>query len=193
MAFTADSTNLDPADTDLLEDVYVKDLLTGGLVLASTTADGVKGNGDNSGLSLSADGTVLAFTSTSTNLDPADTDSLPDVYVKNLSTGEVTVASTSDVGDKGNAGSLGPSLSADGTLMAFSSDATNLDPADADGITDVYVKSLLTGEIALASTSDVGSKGNGASFIRVSVRRRDHRGVQLRSHGSGPGRPGRWV
>jgi uncharacterized repeat protein (TIGR01451 family) len=164
VAFTADATNLDPADTDVLEDVYVKDLLTGELVLASTTADGVKGNGENSELSLSADGTVLAFTSTATNLDPADTDSLPDVYVKNLLTGEITLASTSDVGDKGNAGSSGPSLSADGTLVAFSTDASNLHPADADGITDVYVKSLLTGDVALASTSDMGDKGNGGSF-----------------------------
>jgi hypothetical protein len=43
-------------------------------------------------------------------------------------------------GVKGNADSLNPAMSADGSLVAFYSGATNLDPADTDPILDVYVK-----------------------------------------------------
>lgn len=37
-----------------------------------------------------------------TNLDPADTDVDADVYVKDLATGNITLASTSDAGANGN-------------------------------------------------------------------------------------------
>ncbi len=39
-----------------------------------------------------------------------------------------------------NNSSRDPSLSADGTKVAFWSDASNLDPADTDSVSDVYMK-----------------------------------------------------
>ncbi len=48
--------NLDPADTDSIYDIYVKDLATGNITLASTSDTGVKGNGDSYFIVLSADG-----------------------------------------------------------------------------------------------------------------------------------------
>jgi hypothetical protein len=160
VAFASQSTNLDPGDTDVQHDTYVKDLTTGDITLASTSDTGVKGNLSSGfrGVSLSADGTRVAFDS-SANLDPGDTDGLRDVYVKDLTTGDITLASTSDTGVKGNADNS-PSLSADGTRVAFASDAANLDPGDTDNVKDVYVKDLGTGDITLASTSDTGVKGN---------------------------------
>ena len=163
VAFDSYATNLDAADTDGNADVYVKNLATGDIILASTSDTGVKGNSNSSGAVLSADGTKVAFHSTATNLDPANGPFI-DVYVKNLATGDIVVASTSDAGVTGNPGSLNPSLSADGTNVAFESGATNLDPADALSGVDVYVKNLATGDIVLASTSDAGVKGNGISL-----------------------------
>jgi len=159
VAFQSFASNLDPADTDFFYDVYVKDLTTGDIVLASTSDDGTKGDGNSFGSSLSADGTRVALSSFASNLDPATTTGW-DVYVKDLTTGDIALASTSDDGTKGNKISSGPSLSADGTGVAFESTATNLDPADTDTTSDVYVKDLTTGDIALASTSDNGTKGN---------------------------------
>jgi hypothetical protein len=163
VAFISEATNLDPADTDTFDDVYVKDLSTGNITLASTSDTGVKGNGHSLG-SLSADGTKATLISQATNLDPGDTDSVDDVYVKDLTTGDIVLASTSDAGVKGNANSFGPLLSADGTQLSFFSAATNLDPTDTDSSWDVYVKDLSTGDVVLASTSDAGVKGNGNSF-----------------------------
>jgi Tol biopolymer transport system component len=154
VAFASYATNLDPADTDGGSDVYVKDLTTGDIVLASTSDTGAKGNGWAP--AFSDDGTRMAFVSSATNLDPSDTQTGPDIYVKDLTTGDITLASTSDAGVKGNFQSHGPSLSYDGTRVAFWSRATSLDPADTDTLPDVYVKNLL------ASTSDTGVKGHGS-------------------------------
>jgi hemolysin type calcium-binding protein/WD40 repeat protein len=163
VGFNSLATNLDPADTDSISDVYVKGPSTGDLTLVSASDTGVKGNGDSFSPSLSADGTKVAFFSFATNLDPADTDSSTDVYVKDLATGDIALASTSDDGTKGNSFSFHPSLSADATSVAFSSNATNLDPADSDAVTDIYVKNLLTGDVTLASASDSGTKSDGES------------------------------
>src|SRR5919108_71797 len=112
----------------------------GDITLASTSDSGTTGNDYSLDPSLSADGTVVAFWSFANNLDPGDTDRYPpDVYVKDLVTGDIALASTSDGGVKGNDYSLMPSLSADGTRVAFSSDATNLYPGDSTWV-DVYVK-----------------------------------------------------
>jgi len=165
VAFYSFATNLDPADTDALGDVYVKDVASGALVLASASDSGVKGNGHSYTPSLSADGTAVAFYSHADNLDPADTDTSPDVYVKDLASGDIALASTADTGVKGSGGSYSPSMAADGNSVAFTSEATNLDPADTDSELDVYVKDLASGDIVLTSTSDTGDKSNGDGYI----------------------------
>jgi hypothetical protein len=168
VVFWSEATNLDPADTDTIADVYVKDLVTGTLTLASTSDTGVKGNGDSMARgAISADGTRVAFFSEATNLDPLDTDAIPDIYVKDLVTGDLTLVSIDQQGDKANARSFGPVMSADGTRVGFYTWATNLDPRDTDaGVSDVYVKELDTGALKLVSTDATGQKGNGASYSR---------------------------
>ena len=162
VAFDSFATNLDPADADTLPDAYVKDLTSGGLALASTSAAGEKGDGSSISPSLSGDGSLVAFSSASTNLVTDDTDATFDIFVKDLVTGAVTLASTDDVGNKGNGDSSEASISADGTRVAFTSSSTNLDPADTESDADVYVKDLVSGDIVLASTPAVGDKGDGA-------------------------------
>jgi hypothetical protein len=173
VAFTSLATNLDPADTDANWDVYVKDLVTGDIALASTSDHGKKANSDSGRtrdpshqnkefMSLSADGRQVTFTSTATNLDPADHDPFEDVYVKDLVSGDITLAATSDAGVKQNGRAYDSILSADGTMVAFSSQSTNLDPADTDFQTpDVYIKDLMTGDLTLASVSATGVEVGG--------------------------------
>jgi uncharacterized repeat protein (TIGR01451 family) len=161
VAFHSLATNLHPLDLNQHEDIYVKDLETGDLTLASTRDSGTQGRDDASVFaSLSADGTRVAFASYARNLDAAapDGDFNSDIYVKDLSTGDVTLASITQAGVKGNRNSTWPAISADGTGVAFESAATNLDPADTDTATDVYVKDLSTGSLTLASAPDAGVK-----------------------------------
>jgi hypothetical protein len=169
VAFTTRATSLDPADTDGHDDVYVKDLVTGDITLASTSDRGIKGNDDSGHTfspddigsgpnSLSADGTKVAFTSLATNFDPRDRDEWSDIYVKDVVTGDITLASTSDSGIKQNGRAYDSVLSADGTKVAFTvHGATNLD-TDIDILDAAYVKDLVSGDLTLASVSSTGVK-----------------------------------
>ncbi len=136
----------------------------GEIILVSTSDSGEKGNGSSENPALPAAGDKVAFRSAATNLDPEDTDSQYDEYVKELSTGELTLISTSDGGVKSNGFCANPVFSADGSRVAFRSGATNLDPIDTDTEFDIFVKQLATGNITVASTNDAGVKANGSSY-----------------------------
>ncbi len=164
LAFYSTSTNLDPLDVDLTADIYLKNLATGDIRLVSTSTGGTKGNGYSSEPSLASNVDVVAFASLATNLDPADADSISDIFVKDLTTGTLTLASTSDAGVKGSNSSIHASISSGGRWVAFESTSDNLDPSDADIDADIYVKDLTAGDLVLVSTSDDGVKGNGRSF-----------------------------
>jgi uncharacterized repeat protein (TIGR01451 family) len=164
VAFQSLASNLDPTDTDGFTDIYVKDLVTGDIVLASTSDGGIKANTDAGAPILSADGTRVSFVTAASNLDPADTDDFADIYVKDMVTGDVVLATTSDSDVKANGHTSESTMSGDGTRVAFWSEASNLDPADTDGFTDVYVKDLVTGDLVLVSMSEDGVKANSSSF-----------------------------
>jgi Tol biopolymer transport system component len=150
VAFASMATNLEPSDTDNIVDIYVKDLLTGGVRLASVTADGVKANAFSERPSISADGQRVAFVSAANNLSPDDPDGYFDIYVKDVQTGALTLASVTEDGQKAAGGSESAALSADGLAVAFTSRATNLSPDATDGESHVYVKRLDTGALVLA-------------------------------------------
>ncbi len=171
VAFTSESTNLDPDDTTTRGDTYVRDLQTQTTILADRASGvtGVKGNGDGfDGMSLSADGRYVAWTTYSNNLDPADTDgSVTDVYVRDLQTSTTTLVdrATGAAGAKGNTGSRNPEVSADGRYVAFDSLATNLSPDDTDTTQDIYVRDLQANTTTLVSRAAgaTGAKSNGTS------------------------------
>jgi uncharacterized repeat protein (TIGR01451 family) len=168
VAFHSDAAGLHPGDGDETGDVFVKDLQTGQLTLASTNDLGAKGNAQSSAPSLSADGTRVAFVSYATNFDPAlSVNGLAAIYLKDLVTGDLSLASKNAAGDLILGGISAPSMSADATRIAFDSSSTNAHPADADTVSDVFVKDLTTGHVFLASASSAGVKGNGASYPTV--------------------------
>jgi hypothetical protein len=149
-----------PDDTDFSNDGYVKDLTTGDLILASTTDTGLNVEGGLGAGGLSVDGTRVVVNGRG-SLDPADNDGppRPDAYVKDLVTGSAILASTSDTGVKGNRPSGGALLFSDGTKVVISSQATSLDPADTDDLSDLYVKTLPT----IATSLDLAGCSNGQS------------------------------
>ncbi len=188
VAFQSSAANLDPADTDHNSDVFLRELQTDQLTLVSRAdgAGGAKANLESGFPVLSADGRHVAFTSRASNLDPADPDTRSDVYVRDLLADDATLVSRADGagGAKANGDSTidGVALSADGRFVAFSSRASNLDPADPDTVEDVFVRDLQTQRTTLASRADGvgGAKGNGLSDLGGSLSA-DGRYVAFRS------------
>jgi len=180
VAFVSDARNLDPADTDTGLDVYVRDLRSGLTTLVSRAdgADGAKGNGETSvGDSLKA-GRFLAISSFATNLDPADPDAIRDVYVRDLESHENRLVSRADGPDgaKGNAESARGRLSADGTVVVFQSNASNLDPGDTDATTDLFLRDIRTDETTLLTPEPervelaaLSEDGRRVAYIRAAV------------------------
>ena len=142
VAFKSYAANLHPDDGDPNADVFVRDLRHDTTTLVSTT---LRADGDSDSASISADGRYVAFESTARTLHPDDGDDLPDIVVRDLHTGATALASRASgpSGAKGNNSSLEPALSADGRYVGFTSFASSIDPADEDGIADVYVRDLL--------------------------------------------------
>jgi hypothetical protein len=76
--------------------------------------------------------------------------------------------SVDSLGTQGNApssdGVSRPSISGDGGLVAFASDATNLVAGDTNAKIDVFVHDLAAGATWRVSASSLGLQGNGASY-----------------------------
>jgi Tol biopolymer transport system component len=139
------------------------------LLVSRSGIFGAKANGTSAGQSISADGRFVAFRSDATNLSPDDPDATIDVYVRDLQRNTTTLVSraTGPAGAKGNAVSTAPVISADGRFVAFESDATNLDIADTNTATDVYVRDLQDGTTTYVSRAS-GPAGAGANAMSVS-------------------------
>ena len=163
VAFSSLATNLVANDTNATLDIFVKNVATGAITRASTAADGTQGNGGSNVASLSTDGSRVAFQSDASNLVAGDTNGTSDIFVKNLTTGAIVNASASANGAQGNGASTSASLSRDGTLVAFTSDASNLVAGDTNGRADVFVKNLTTGAITRVSAGTDGTQGNAES------------------------------
>ena len=101
------------------------------------------GNDNSAYPKLSADGTKVVFFSLASDLVSGDFNNSWDVFVKDLSTGIITCASTSSTGIQGNSHSFDPVLSADGTKVIFYSHSSNLVPGDTNNRADVFIKYLL--------------------------------------------------
>src|SRR5438094_9809728 len=72
---------------------------------------------------------------------------------------QTALVSVDSAGTQGNEDSGGPSISADGRLVTFASDATNLVPGDTNGARDIIVRALATGESVRVSVNSDGTEG----------------------------------
>jgi len=170
VAFEADDGSLVPNDSNRLPDVFVRDSVAGTTDLISKrdstlpchTPDGPS---TLASLSVSSEGSLVAFASAADDLVLNDANGCPDVYVRDLLSGSNLLVSVDASGTwSGNGPSGEPTISSDGRFVAFSSSASNLAPRDTNNASDVFVRDLLTGTTALVSLNLNGFSGNGASY-----------------------------
>lgn len=161
VAFTSRASNLVSGDTNNDMDVFVHDRVTGQTIRASVASDGTPGNYQSGyGLSLSADGRYVAFTSYANNLVSNDTNLRGDIFLHDIQTGDTTRISKSSGGIQGNSDSGSPAISADGRYVAFRSYSTNLVSGETSGYHDVFLHNIETGETARVSVECNCVQGN---------------------------------
>lgn len=147
-----------------------RDRSSGVTKLVSIGMNNTEGNGDSFAPSISADGQSVAFESYATNLVPIDTNAVRDIFVWNAQTNVVTAVSTGAGESETNSESFDPVISGDGSLIAFSSGASNLAPG-VDGIStiNVYLKKVNSGQSPILISRDPKTKkGVGGSKPSIS-------------------------
>jgi Tol biopolymer transport system component len=164
VAFESWADTLVPGDTNVVADIFVRDLIAGTTERVSVSSAGIQGNGGSSEAAISADGRFVSFTNTSNNLVVGDTNLMPDVFVHDRMTGLTTRVSVESLGAQGNGECRYSSLSGDGRYVGFSSTADNLVTGDVNGFEDVFVHDRISGATVRASENALGAGGDGSSM-----------------------------
>jgi Tol biopolymer transport system component len=165
VVFTSKATNMAPGATNGILQVMRWDRLTGAIELVSR-ADGPGGaqgddvSGDDIGdgsIDVSADGRFVAFESVANNLRNDDTDTIQNIYVRDMLLGQTLLVSRNDADQAAlTDGSRDPSVSDDGSRVAFTSieqaGASNMPGNPAED--DVLVRDLGAGTTTVASVAD---------------------------------------
>jgi Tol biopolymer transport system component len=171
VAFVSEATNLLPDDANgAASDVFVLDTQTGTLTLASRRGSaGNQGNGASWNVSISNDGSKVAFTSYAKNLVGGDTNNQPDAFVRDLVAASTTRVSTNSSGKQVRSATLKAAISGNGSTVAFQNSASGLVSGDTNGKRDVFVKVLATGKTLRVSLANSGAEANGdSSFYDLS-------------------------
>lgn len=152
VAFDSQATNLVLPDLNKQRDVFVRDRGTGTTTLVSVSTSGDQGNERSFAPSLSANGLIVAFSSKASNfVIPDNNGNLSDIFVHNLVSGNTVLASVDSSEVQGIKASHSPSLSANGNLVAFSSQSPLIVPGDTDNRFDIFVRNLAAGTTGIVS------------------------------------------
>ena len=164
IVFESDATDLVRGDTNGVTDVFVRDRHRGSTERVSVDSGEHEANGASSDPVVSSDGRYVAFTSDADNLVAGDTNHWSDVFVRDRLKGTTVRVSVATGGGQGSEGSFSPSICADGTLVAFVSQAPDLVPGDGNFSWDVFVRDLVAGTTARVSLDSSGGEGNSGSM-----------------------------
>jgi Tol biopolymer transport system component len=142
IAFISDGANLVRHDTNSAYDVFVRDMTTGVTQRVSVTSKGAQTNGGLGRVTMSADARYIVFQSDAWNLVSNDENTVQDIFVHDTRTGKTFRASVSNAGAEANGYSGNAAISADGSIVAFESDASNLAGRDKNFTTDIYGRTI---------------------------------------------------
>jgi Tol biopolymer transport system component len=158
--------------------LYVRNLAnnTTSLVTVNSAGTGAGNQGSFVESSMSATGLRVAFVSRASNLVTNDTNgTATDVFLRDLTSGTTSLVSVNMAATgSGNRFSHVPSISADGTRVAFMSQASDLAANDTNGggdgsALDVFLRDLTAGTTALLSVNTAGTDSGNSSSINPAI------------------------
>lgn len=139
VAYESYATNLVPIDTNGVRDIFVWNSRNGVTTAVSTGPGEIETNAESFEPTISGDGRFIAYTSSASNITPGvEGTSTVNVYLKDMSSGVTKLISIDPKTKKGVGGSR-PSISDDGSKIAFYSFASTLVENDKNGLWDIFV------------------------------------------------------
>jgi hypothetical protein len=131
VAFVSSASNFDASNLGNGQDMYVRDTVNNTTQLASKTLSGFATNSADNGR-INADGRFVVYEATNSSTGGRD------IHVYDILNNTVDIVSKSSSGVAGG-NSTWPSISCDGSIVAFGSAATNLVPNDTNNQADIFV------------------------------------------------------
>lgn len=190
IAFASSANNLVNNDNNDIQDIFVKDLVSGVIKIVSLNSRGEQANRYSSAPSISNDGSRVVFSSRADNLVAGDNNNQRDVFVRDLVYNITKRVSESSLGEEVLMESSNPVISGNGRYVVFESGSRppevsaaspghgwlysepknqtsqvfSLVPGDIIDSKDIFVKDLFTGDIHKISWSLNGSEANSDSY-----------------------------
>lgn len=161
LVFRSDATNLVANDTNNKGDIFRYNTLNNVIERASLDSNGQElPLGTQSSIpSISSDGNLVLFF-TNESLDLIDTNNHSDAYIRNMTTGELTLVTIGSTGNVGDADTYAAAMSGDGSIIAFESIATDLVSGDDNGVSDLFIRDTIAG----TTTRVLGTGGSQGGF-----------------------------
>lgn len=167
--FYSEASDIVPLGAVRASDIFVRDLQTGQTKMVSINMAGTPSTGVSRFGLISDNGRFVAFTGFPNNIVANDTNTSPDVFLRDLETNTTKLVSINAAGTA--SGGLGGSdlldMSPDGRFIVFSSQANDLTSIpDGNGLgSDIYIRDVVNNVTKLVSVSLGGAaSGNGTSF-----------------------------
>ena len=152
------------ADTNGLDDVYVRDTQTNTTLLVSVATDGTLGNGVSVHPAISANGQFVVFQSNATTLT---SQGIGGIFVRDLVNHTTSIVSVNNSGTPTGSPSFYPAISADGRYVAFASWArqnlTGNCGSIYDNIANVYLRDTVANITTCVSVDNGGNQMTGGN------------------------------
>lgn len=184
VVFASLSSELGGADDDY-QDIFRRDLKENETRLVTYALPFEAIDNDSGYPSTSTDGRFVVFQSSATKLVPGDTNSVSDIFVRDMESGQIERVSVNSAGQQANGGShlgSGRAISGDGRYVVFSSSATNLVEGDTNDAFDIFLRDRVAqttirvsvgpkGQQSTASSSDptISANGKVVGFVTTSA------------------------
>ncbi|HEY3269570.1 MAG TPA: hypothetical protein VGM37_21865 [Armatimonadota bacterium] len=149
VAFDSFAANLTSGSTLNVDQIYLRDRGAMATTLVSVNGADNAANAGANAPRLAAGGAKIAYQSLANNLTTDDSNGAYDVFVWDLGSHTAVRGSAAPGGKEtgGDAYSRHPAVSADGNIVAFVSDASNLVSDDLNDSPDVFVRDITLGTI----------------------------------------------
>ncbi|HEV7722387.1 MAG TPA: DUF4214 domain-containing protein, partial [Iamia sp.] len=166
VVFASEGNNL-VADGNGVADVFRRDLSTNTTIRVSVKNDETEITGGASDdPQISDSGAIVVFASDG-QLTLGDGNSASDVFLRHIPNQTTTVVSLKPTASYPNDDSSSPSISGDGAVVAFTTQATDITPGEPDenGVAvDIYVMPVSGSAKTRVSVSSTEEQGNAASY-----------------------------
>jgi Tol biopolymer transport system component len=166
VTFNSSASNLVADDTNNTSDIFLYDTQTNTTSRVSVDSQGNQGNNASFSSAISADGRYVTFNSSASNLVADDTNETRDIFVYDTQTRITRRVSIDSQGNQGNNNSDNPSISADGSYVAFESYASNLVAEDTNDNRDIFVYDT-TPTVSIAAIDASASESGDVGIFRI--------------------------